>query len=501
MPAKRDARGRFVSNGKISGKSNSRSNGKSNGSRIDEKKLAFNRELVLMAATSRQELLRKLFDPRRDINDECGYPVTANITSVMYRELYDREPIAARVVEVLPEESWAVDPQVFEDQSEDTTTDFEAAWATLGDQLRGEQSWFHGEADQKGHPIWEVLERADVLSGIGRYGVILLGLDDGKKLSEPVEPQDNLSLLYLRCFDESLASISRYDSEPTSPRFGMPEEYSLSFANPNSGISAGTLATVKVHWSRVVHVADNIATSEILGTPRMQPVYNRLYDLRKLYSGSAEMYWRGAFPGVSFSLHPQLIDSAEIDEAKRDAFREQMESYMNSLQRYLFLEGVEAKSLAPQVSDPSKQIDKQIEAICVRLAIPKRIFTGSERGELASSQDSKTWNRRMARRQSRYLTPRVIVPFVDRLIALRVLPEPSQYVVRWPSLDVTTPEETAVVAERRTNALAKYVGGGVDNLIDPLSYLTKVLDFSKEEAMAILEDTAAFLEDQLNSQE
>jgi hypothetical protein len=111
------------------------------------------------------------------------------------------------------------------------------------------------------------------------------------------------------------------------------------------------------------------------------------------------------------------IDKADV--------RNQIENYVNSLQRYLALTGMSAKTLAPQVSDPSSQIDKHLEAICIQLGIPKRIFMGSERGELASSQDDASWNDRLKARQQGYITPRIIVPFVDRLIAVGVLPEPN----------------------------------------------------------------------------
>ncbi|MBU0847601.1 hypothetical protein KKH23_10485, partial [Patescibacteria group bacterium] len=54
-------------------------------------------ELVFNMMTQRSDLLQKLFDPRRDIDDECGYPKT--ITEEQYRRMYDRE-LGRRVVDV-----------------------------------------------------------------------------------------------------------------------------------------------------------------------------------------------------------------------------------------------------------------------------------------------------------------------------------------------------------------------------------------------------------------
>jgi hypothetical protein len=95
------------------------------------------------------------------------------------------------------------------------------------------------------------------------------------------------------------------------------------------------------------------------------------------------MFWRGAFPGYAIKTQPQL--GADVD-LNRKELETEITNYSNSLQRFLILMGMDVTALAPQVSDPASQIDTQITAICIQLGIPKRIFMGSERGELASSQ-------------------------------------------------------------------------------------------------------------------
>ena len=236
-----------------------------------------------------------------------------------------------------------------------------------------------------------------------------------------------LNLLFLRPFDESLVQIVRYEWNINNPRFGMPVMYRITLNDPreqHSGIGL-PMATVFVHWSRVLHVNDvfaNEGSSEIFSPPRCRAVLNRLLDLQKIYGASAEGYWQAAFTGISLETHPQLGGDVTIDNAD---VRGQLENYVNSLQRYLALTGMSAHTLAPEVSDPSNQIDKHLEAICIQLSIPKRVFMGSERGELASTQDDASWNDRLKARQQGYITPRIIVPFIDRLISVGVLPEPS----------------------------------------------------------------------------
>jgi hypothetical protein len=445
---------------------------------------------------AREAFLRRLMDPRRDIDDECGHPKSVTVED--YQDLYDRDAVSTRAVEVFPRESWQVQPKVYEVEQESITTPFEEAFHALGEQLRGESSWYNEEG---GSPIWEYLQRIDILSGIGQYGVLLLGLDDGAELSEPVPMRTRDSqdvslrkLLYVRCFPEMLANIVEFENDRSNPRYGQPKMYQITFNDPREGVVTGGLgyntSTMDVHWTRCIHVADNLGSSEIFGAPRMRPILNRLLDLRKLYGGSAEMYYKGAFPGISFETHPELGGEVDMDDTE---IKEMAENYMNSLQRYLLTWGFTAKSLAPQVVDPSAQIRVQIEAVCIRLGIPKRVFMGSERGELASTQDDAAWNDRLRQRETGYLTPRLIVPVINRLIATGVLPVPnyrrkqSGFCVHWPDLESQTETERSNNAAKRTQAMMQYVTGNVQTLITPVDFFTYFMRLEPNEAQAVVD--------------
>jgi hypothetical protein len=445
---------------------------------------------------SRSELFNKFVDPRRNIFDECGFPETHQISAETYREFYDRDSVASRIVDILPDECWKSTPSIFENEDVDITTPFEEAWNELGKSLRSEESFYQ---DEEGNPVFEYLHRLDRVSGIGTFGVLLIGLNDGKELHEEADMSGNVEaeIIYLRAFDESNAEIVTYETDRENARYGHPVEYNLTFNDPKDQTQDATAVgleniNLKVHWTRVIHVADNLVNSEIFGQPRMLPVFNNLFTLRKLYGGSGEMYWRGAFPGLSFETHPQLGPDATLPDNANDV----VEKYMTGLQRYLMFTGMSVKSLAPQVVDPTPQIKCQIEAVCIKYGIPIRIFVGSERGELASSQDAVAWNDRLRSRQSSHITPRIIVPFVDRLILLGVLPRPSGYSVTWPDLDALSEAEEADVALKRTEALAKYIQGDVRTIIEPLDYLTRFLKFTDDEAEAMIESVMELLRDE-----
>jgi hypothetical protein len=216
-------------------------------------------------------------------------------------------------------------------------------------------------------------------------------------------------------------------------------------------------------------------------------------NLEKLYGGSAEMYWRGAFPGLSIETIPELGANVVLTPEQKQGMKDMMEDYMNGLQRYLSLMGMQAKSLAPQVVDPTPQITVQLDAICIKIACPKRIFVGSERGELASSQDDKQWNDRLAGYQSSYVTPRAIVPFVNRLICVGVLPEPKKFCVKWPDLNSLSDTEKADIALKRAQTIHYYMNSGGEAICSPIDFWTRVMGVPDAEAKSILKNVIGHL--------
>lgn len=376
-------------------------------------------ELLVNQFISRTNLMARLSDPRRNLAHECGYP-EVEPDAAGYQDLYERSEIAARVVQSLPRECWALPPCIYEDEDADVVTPFEQSWDGLGRQLRGQFGWHKEEA---GSAIWGILRRADEESRIGRYGGILYGIDDGLPLDVPAAfmpgPTATRKLLYLRTFSEVNATVETWDDDEQSPRFGQPLTYTLRLADPRTGQYAGSMAsrTQRVHWTRFLHVpADDDVSA-------MRLVLRRLLDLEKLYAGSAEMYWQGALPGWQFKANPKL-DPSQVDFDPQQ-LKDGWEEYVNSMQRVFGVIGGELASLAPQVVDPRPQINAQLQAISVALQMPQRKLMGSERGELSSTQDEDDWGVIIRGRKAGHCTSRLAVPFVDRCIALGLLPVPA----------------------------------------------------------------------------
>lgn len=433
---------------------------------------------------SRTQLLMQTLDPRRDINFECGY--LDNPEPEDYKQMWRRE-LGKRVVNSYPDGCWRVYPEIRESQDPNTDTAFDADMEALEDSFHL-RHWMH---------------RIDVLSGIGNYGVLLLGINDGKPLIEPVEGIDENGekvgnpaheLIYLRAFDQTLAEVISLEGRTDNKRYGQPSMYNLKLTDPKvnsaANVSMRDLTDQRCHWSRIIHVADNRTTSEVFGDPRQECVWNRLMDIRKIAGGSGEMFWKGGFPGYSFEVNPEVDGGVAIDE---DKMREAFDAYQNGLQRYLALVGLNAKTLGSQIADPEPHIMVQLKLISANTGIPLRILMGSEAAHLASTQDDSNWEDRLSHRQQYYVTPMLVSPVVDRLVALGIVSEPQEsYAVTWPDLSQPTKREVAEWAQIVVEALVKYIESELPLYIPPLQMLG-IMGFEPDVAEEILVQAEAIV--------
>lgn len=420
----------------------------------------------------------------RNLNKECGYP-EGEPTVEMYREMYERNDVANRVVSVYPSESWSAPPVVFETEK-DRKTAFERALDNLIFK----------------HNPWHYLERADELSGIGSYGIVVYGIGDGLPLDQPArgirrdgtldaeylktQKRSPVELLYMRPYPEYLVEVDSVEEDPNNPRYGQPTMYTVTTMDPrDTENTANVQATldVDVHWTRVQHIADNCGASEIRGMPRQKPVFNRLLDVRKTTGSSAEMYYKGAFPGISFETFPELTNEAEVDS---ESLKEEIEAYSNGLRRYMRLIGMTAKSLAPQVADPQNHVMTQLQLICATIKVPLPVFLGNEAAHLASAQNMTMWTRRLTKRLNNFVTPKLVKGFVDRMMGYQVLPYVDRYQVEWRDLNVLGDLDRSRVSLQKSQSLLQYVTSGAYILVPPSMFLQRVLEFTAEETAAIL---------------
>lgn len=325
------------------------------------------------------------FGGDRDLYTVMGYQ--RDISPDDYFDVYERQDIAGRIVDIYPEATWREEPIIDGDDA-------------LIESVKS--------IDEK-FSLWQRMQRLDRLMNLGHYGVMLLGLDGGEALDQPTNGSD-YRLIYLQPHSERTAKIIQWEDDATSPRYGMPKMYSIT-SGPNWGGAGGGNKTMSVHHSRVIHVAEGQLEHEAIGIPRLERGFNRLMDCDKLLGGSAEMYWQNVAMIMAFIAEKDA--QWEPDEA--ETMRQDIDNMQNRLSRALRLRGVDVKNIAPglQGASPKDHIEAQKDFICAAYAIPKRILFGNEAGEMASSQDVNAFQGRISERRQQVTTPEFVRKFID----------------------------------------------------------------------------------------
>ncbi|MDH5505754.1 MAG: DUF1073 domain-containing protein [Anaerolineae bacterium] len=380
--------------------------------------------------------LGQTFGGDRDIYKVLGYKTEPQYGD--FFDPYDRQDIAGRVVDLPAQDTWRRPPVLIDGEARSDgdgagVTPFLKAWSALVESRK----------------VWHYFERLDRLAGIGRYGLLLVGLKGGAKLSEPLGAQGEGDIIYLKPLGEGSVHTIALEQDSANERFGLPRSYKIKFEEN------GTPA--EVHHSRVLHVAEDLLDNEIYGRPRLLRVLNRLEDLQKIVGGGAEATWKVMRKGLVLSAKDGY-QMPEEGTAELKAMLGEIEEYDHGLRRILRLAGVDAKEMGADVVDPTGLFEIIIALIAAAAKIPKRILIGSERGELASSQDEANWAGEIASRQTRFAEPVILRPFIDFCIGNKILPKPSahRYTVEWPSIFELSDLEKAQVAEKQAIAAEKY---------------------------------------------
>ncbi len=409
----------------------------------------------------------------RDLYQALGYPL--EITYTDYVAKYLRQDIATAIINRPVNATWRGDVVLMEAE-DDQDTALEKAWKDLEDTL-GLKSRFI---------------RLDKLAGVGTYGVLVLGLDDVKNKEDAAKQvTGRRKLMYVKPLGQDNAKISTWETKVGNKRYGMPLLYDVTITSAEGGITS----EVKVHHSRIIHVAEGLLESEIEGTPRLRAVFNRLMDLEKIVGGDSEMFWRGARPGYYSKTDKDFMITPEMKED----LKEQIDEYEHNLRRFIINEGLDLKELAQQIADPKNHVDIQIQMISAETGIPKRILTGSERGELASSQDRDEWMSYVQSRREEYVEPNIIRPFVDRCIEYGILPKASTdtYSIKWDDLFAISEKERVEIGVKRSEALSKYASSPVgEAIIPPEAWLKWFAGLSSDEVEIILEMQKAFVKEE-----
>ena len=371
----------------------------------------------------------------RDLNTVFGY---TERTFPEYMALYRKQDIAGRIVAGVSRSCWrsGVTVQASEDDPTPVMVDDLDALTEAG--------------------VFLKLERADILNRIGRYSVLVVGVPDGA--ASPEEPLgtagggNRLDQVYFMPYAQDGITVVKWVTEVIDPRYGKPEVYQLEVVGRTNDELVPSRQSVKVHWSRIVHMAEGCLDNDLEGTPALEPVANRLDDLNKAVGGSAEAYFRNARGKMALELSKDF--QGDLTAPQKEALQNEADEFTNNQRDFMRLRGTSAKVLNTPQADPEGTVKVALQMIMGATGYPMRVLTGEGSGQLAGSEDKLTWNQIVSDRQNQICAPwfwRVL----EILQAANMLTVPEGAVLDWPITEALSEKEAAEVQDKRASALEK----------------------------------------------
>jgi hypothetical protein len=396
----------------------------------------------------------------RDLYAVFGYPKVLDVAAL--HALYKRNAIANRIVRAYPQATWRDCPIVGDEDG--TSTDKNE---------KGYSPFAEAVTDLfESTNLLKYVERADRLAGRGRYSVLLLGFADDKDFSRPVNKA--AKLMYVQPYGDLRATIGGWVTDPTDPRYGKPISYNIIQGGDTDASGSAPQKSMKVHWTRIIHIAEFCDEDDVYGMPRLQPIYNNLMDMEKVLGGSAETFWLCANRGIHFSADKEM----QFGDTERTALLAAADKVAHSFERSIVTRGVTAEVLQSESPDPAPNVDKLMDVIAGGCGIPKRILLGAEAGSLASSQDENNWAQRVNERRVNFATPAILRPLLTRLIETGNLIEPNgKWTITWPTGESLGEVVEVDTKSKRLAMAVSYVSTpGMDLLIPPKQFGADFLD-------------------------
>lgn len=339
-----------------------------------------------------------------------------------YNKLFLRGGLASRLIKIPAKHSWQSAPELIE-----ADNDIKNVYDSI--------------FNNRHLKPYSYFERGDIISGIGEFGIIHIGVNDGEDdLSKPIkegsitDPED---ILFFEVYDQGHIKIREYE-EGNNRRHGLPKMYQVNtWDMPNKS------KTKYIHWTRVIHLADNKTLDDVFGEPRLRDIFNLLVDLEKVRGSGAEGFYRQVMDKILFDLDKD----AKPNEEEKEKMRKDMKLLMYGLKSYMRTSGITPKTIDTDIKSNKDQFDVIINCICGTKGYARKYLLGAERGEISSAMDVYTFFNQMETRRRKYVEPEILNRFMDRLAYFGLFDKPDKYTWKWRSLYELSPLEKAELAK------------------------------------------------------
>lgn len=324
---------------------------------------------------------------RTKLWDEFGYPDTVSF-DMLYRA-YRRNSAAYAGIHKTLDTCWVDEPVVVDgpkaNESKDTN-EWEKAVTRL----------------LKKH--WAKIKDADRRNMVGHYSAIILQIRDNRPWSEPVDTAivkqlGEAALVKMIPVWESQIKPNNYDIDTLSPTYGQPVDYTFNEQPVGDDGTYGNVRSVRVHPDRVIILAEGSEDDNMLsGVPLNEAGYNDLLDIEKTKGGSAEGFLKNASRqlGIEFTKDTDMdtLKKAAIDAGFKDlgeALNEKIGRMNRGTDSALVMQAGQASVLSVAAADPTPSWTVSANSYSSTIRCPFNILFGKQTGNLASTEDNKSW--------------------------------------------------------------------------------------------------------------
>lgn len=268
-----------------------------------------------------------------------------------------------------------------------------------------------------------------------RYGwsIVVLGYEDaGQDLSTPA--QNPTKIDHLATYSPRAVSVEREDEDPNSDRFGLPVTYK---------IDRGKGKTLRVHYSRVLHIATRLDEHPWAGVPILESIWDDMTVFRNMRWAAGQVYWR--LPGILVFKFPENYTKEEIQNFFSSLGDPNVRTFIGLPKD----KEVDVLGAAGRVLPPEQFIDPIMRSISMGASIPKQKLEGTEAGAVTGSEVNQREYYKYVSGQQKLYEAQMVGPLIDKLLEIGQAKPDVDYVIEWASgfqLDLAT-EAAAKLAD------------------------------------------------------
>lgn len=304
--------------------------------------------------------------------------------------------------------------------------------------------------------VWPVIEEsveiADIWAGVFGMGFVVLGYNDGKAISEPLDRADDV--LWAEGFSRTHITEVIYDNVVGSPTYREAKALRIRVGKP--GEDGGSEESI-VHCDRILFITRNKHIHPFIGGSDLDKPFNDLEDGLGIAWANAESYYSGASPKMVLKTMRPLT---KPQEQQVDQQLKEMQSNLRQLAKMLHSMDLQKLTSGADVAKPLEHVVAVFTFLAASTGVPfsKWVKHHLSAGD-ALDWANREWDEFIGKRRRRFGN-RVVRRLLLNLSKAGMV-EKAKVLLKpiWTSPRTVTREDTGRTARNESTAVATSVQG------------------------------------------